>query len=132
MKVESEREVAQSGLTLSDSMDCIPPGPSIHGTCQARELEWGAIAFSRSHDYKAQIGILLISESKKRELAIDQKLALHICCLATVFLLLVHYIHLHIEPLLLSKMIILGTLNKIFKKIFCLCYKSEECRFFKL
>ena len=74
MKVESEREVAQSGLTLSDSMDCIPPGPSIHGTCQARELEWGAIAFSRSHDYKAQIGILLISESKKRELAIDQKL----------------------------------------------------------
>ena len=27
-------------------MDCGPPGSSIHGTFQARVLEWGAIAFS--------------------------------------------------------------------------------------
>ena len=32
--------------------------------------------------------------------------------------------------LLLSKMMILVTLNKIFKKIGCLCYVSAECRFF--
>ena len=32
--------------TLSDPMDCCPPGSSIHGICQARVLEWGAIAFS--------------------------------------------------------------------------------------
>ena len=45
MKVESEREVAQSSPTLSDPMDCSLPGSSIHGIFQARVLEWGAIAF---------------------------------------------------------------------------------------
>ena len=47
MKVKSESEVAQSCPTLSDSMDCSPPGSSVHGIFQARVLEWGAIAFSR-------------------------------------------------------------------------------------
>ena len=42
MKVKSEREVAQSGPTLRDPMDC-PPGSSIHGIFQAGVLEWGAI-----------------------------------------------------------------------------------------
>ena len=45
MKVESESEVAQLCLTLSDLMDCSLPGSSIHGIFQARVLEWGAIAF---------------------------------------------------------------------------------------
>ena len=31
MKVKSEREVAQSCLTLSDPMHCSPPGSSVHG-----------------------------------------------------------------------------------------------------
>ena len=39
MKVKSESEVAQSCPTLSDPMDCSPPGSSIHGTFQARVLE---------------------------------------------------------------------------------------------
>ena len=47
MKVKSESEVAQSCPTLSDPMDCSLPGSSIHGSFQARVLEWGAIAFSR-------------------------------------------------------------------------------------
>ena len=47
MKVKSESEVAQSCLTLSNPMDCRPPGSSIHGIFQARVLEWGAIAFSQ-------------------------------------------------------------------------------------
>ena len=46
MKVKSESEVAQSCPTLSDPMDCNPPGSSVHGISQARVLEWGAIAFS--------------------------------------------------------------------------------------
>ena len=46
MKVKSESEVAQSCPTLSDPMGCSPPGSSVHGTFQARVLEWGAIAFS--------------------------------------------------------------------------------------
>ena len=45
MKVKSE--VAQSCLTLSNPMDCSPPGSSVHGIFQARVLEWGAIAFSK-------------------------------------------------------------------------------------
>ena len=46
MKVKSEKEVAQSCLTLNDPMDRSLPGSSIHGSFQARILEWGAIAFS--------------------------------------------------------------------------------------
>ena len=46
MKVKSESEVAQSCPTLSDPMDCSPPGSSARGIFQARVLEWGAIAFS--------------------------------------------------------------------------------------
>ena len=46
---KSKSEVAQSCLTLSDPMDCSPPGSSVHGSFQARVLEWGAIAFSDMH-----------------------------------------------------------------------------------
>ena len=41
-----ESEVTQLCPTLSNPMDCSLPGSSIHGICQARVLEWGAIAFS--------------------------------------------------------------------------------------
>ena len=40
MKVKSESEVTQSCPTLSDPMDCSPPGSSVHGIFQARVLEW--------------------------------------------------------------------------------------------
>ena len=46
MKVKSESEVTQSCPTLSDPIDCSPPGSSVHGIFQARVLEWVAIAFS--------------------------------------------------------------------------------------
>ena len=46
MKVKSEREVAQSCLTLSNPVDRSLPGSSVHGIFQARVLEWVAIAFS--------------------------------------------------------------------------------------
>ena len=46
MKVKSESEVTQLCLTLSDPMDCSPPGSSIRGIFQARVLAWGATAFS--------------------------------------------------------------------------------------
>ena len=39
--------VAQSCLTLCDSMDCSPPGSSVHGILQARILEWVAMPSSR-------------------------------------------------------------------------------------
>ena len=61
---ESESEVAQSCLTLSDPMDCSLPGSSIHGIFQARELEWGAIVFS---DYKVNTHEIL-PKSRNRTL----------------------------------------------------------------
>ena len=40
-------EVAQSCLTLCDSMDCSPSGSFVHGIFQAIVLEWIALSFSR-------------------------------------------------------------------------------------
>ena len=49
MKVKSESEVAQSGPTLCDPMDCSLSGSSVPGIVQAKVLEWGAIAFSKRY-----------------------------------------------------------------------------------
>ena len=43
----SKELVAQSCPILCNSMDCCPPGSSVHGILQARTLEWVAIPFSR-------------------------------------------------------------------------------------
>ena len=60
MKVKRESEVAQSCPTLSNPMDCSPPGSSVHGIFQARVLEWGAIAFSDLHVKVGQILLVLV------------------------------------------------------------------------
>ena len=39
--------VAQSCPALCDTMDCSPPGSSVHGIFQARILHWVAISYSR-------------------------------------------------------------------------------------
>ena len=44
--MKTESEVVRLCPTLSNPMDCSPPGSSAHGILQARALEWGAIAFS--------------------------------------------------------------------------------------
>ena len=44
MEVKSESKVTQWSPTLSNPMDCSPPGSSVHGIFQARVLEWGAIS----------------------------------------------------------------------------------------
>ena len=49
--MEVKSEVAQSCLTLSDPMDCSPPGSSTQGIFQARVLQWVATAFSRYFSY---------------------------------------------------------------------------------
>ena len=63
MKVKSESEIAQSCPTLSDPMDCSPPGSAFHGIFQARVLEWGAIAFSDMY-------VLEISKSNSKHIPI--------------------------------------------------------------
>ena len=47
--MKSESEAAQSRLIPSNPMDGNLPGSSVHGTFQARVLEWVAIAFSTPH-----------------------------------------------------------------------------------
>jgi len=66
MKVKSEREVAQSCLTLSDPMDHSLPDSSVHGIFQARVLEWGAIAFSGQPNSLANQNYLLYGPLQKK------------------------------------------------------------------
>ena len=43
--------VAQSWPTLSDPVDCSPPGSTAHEIFQTRILEWVAISFSNMYIY---------------------------------------------------------------------------------
>ena len=70
MKVKIESEVAQSCPTLSDPMDCSPPGSPVHGIFQARVLEWGAIAFSVEN-------VLLLSHFSRVLLCETPEMAAH-------------------------------------------------------
>jgi len=82
MKVKSESEVAQSCLTLSDTMDCSLPGSSVHGIFQAKVLEWGAIVFSiRSPNHGNQRKIekeFKLEKKKKQNCQCLQMTILHI------------------------------------------------------
>ena len=62
MKVKSESEVSQLCLTLSDPMDCNPPGSSVHGIFQARVLEWDATAFSKFLSSHTQLYFEFVSD----------------------------------------------------------------------
>ena len=57
MKVKSESEVTQSYPTLSDPMDCSPPGSSVHGIFQAGVLEWGTIAWEAPYSLKVSSSV---------------------------------------------------------------------------
>ena len=52
---ESESEVTQSCRTVSDPMDCSPPGSSVHVIFQAKVLEWGAIALPGTQQIQNKI-----------------------------------------------------------------------------
>ena len=74
--MKSESEVTQLCQTLSNPMDCSPPGSSVHGIFQARELEWGAIAFSATGnlEFYSQQNIFQ-KQKKNKDLFLDiQKL----------------------------------------------------------
>ena len=64
---ESESEVAQSCTTLSDPMDCRPPGSSIHGIFQAGVLEWGVIAFSDQIEWPSSKSLQTINAEESVE-----------------------------------------------------------------
>ena len=82
MKVKSQSEVAQSCPTLSNPMDCSPPGSSVHGILQARVLEWGAIAFSH---FKHQVLFYTFSKALGQRIDIfssPSPILLSHCCLS--------------------------------------------------
>ena len=54
-KVKTDSEVTQSCRTLSDPMDCSPPGSAVPGIIQARTLEWVAIPFSNARKWKLKV-----------------------------------------------------------------------------
>ena len=60
--------VTKSCPTLFNSMDCSPPGSSVHGIFQARILEWVAISFSMGssnpHLLHWQVGSLPLSHQR--------------------------------------------------------------------
>ena len=68
----SEVKAAESCLTFCDSMDCSPPGASIHGILQARILEQVAISFSKFLLHNIQWLIIFF-------------IALGLCCCAQAF-----------------------------------------------
>ena len=47
---EEAAALPRPALARSDPVDYSPPGSSTHGIFQARELEWGVIAFSMTQD----------------------------------------------------------------------------------
>ena len=68
-KVKTENEAAQSCPTFSDPMDCSLPGSSIHGSFQARVLDWDAIAFSCCVCICCQIKKKVIAKTRVKELS---------------------------------------------------------------
>ena len=46
--------------TLFNSMDCSPPGSSVHGVSQARILEWVAIFYSRGSFQPRRLNLHLV------------------------------------------------------------------------
>ena len=70
MKVKSESEVAQLGLTLSDPMDCSPPGSSIHGIFQERVTGVGCHCLLQ---YVDDITLMAESEEELKSLLMTVK-----------------------------------------------------------
>ena len=55
-------EYVFSCVTLGNSVDCSPPGSSVHGIFQARILEWVAVSYSRgSPQYRDRTRISFVS-----------------------------------------------------------------------
>ena len=73
---EKESEVAQSCLTIYNSMDWSPPGSSIHGSLQARVLEWVAISLSK----KGPLWLVLICSLVCQANYTDSLAGIHFYC----------------------------------------------------
>ena len=83
-------EVAQLCPTLCDPVDCSPPGSSIHGTLQARILEWVAISFSRVSSRPGDQTLVSRIVGRLYQLSHQESQNNHILLFHFVYLLLVN------------------------------------------
>ena len=121
MKVKSESEVAQSCPTLSDPMDCSPPGSSVHEICQATVLEWGAIAFSGVKGWKC-INVLLCYYQllgKQR----DKQRQSRILCWTDLYV----FFHFFLLELMICSCSIVGFCTKTADLLSCCLYIISLC-----
>ena len=65
--------VTQSRLTLCDSMDCSPPGSSVHGIFQARILRRVAIFFSQGSSRPKETILCLLYPCAMQNIIISEK-----------------------------------------------------------
>ena len=98
MKVKGEREVAQLCPTLSDPMDCSPPGSSILGIFQTRALEWAAIAFSHLLARLVLFYDLLRNGLKKRIHVEERSEKAHTLELRNAFYFIFYYLFILVAP----------------------------------
>ena len=94
--------VAQLCLTLGKSMDCRPPGSSVHGILQARILEWVDVPFSRGSFQprdrtKASCiagGFLTVWAMREPHMCVSPSLYIYICMYIYAFFPLLNICHL--------------------------------------
>ena len=70
----------QSCPTLSDPVDCSPPGSSVHGLLQARIMEWVAIPFSRAFRTRGGTWVSCIVGGFKSLKSLNYLIQLSIIC----------------------------------------------------
>ena len=107
VKVKSEREVAQSCPTLSDPMDCSPPGSAVHGIFQARELEWVPLPSPTLYTTSVQnltLGSWIIIHSWKCLYSIRHLLIFKTVCWWTAFQTKFWIVFLFYPPVVLIEM----------------------------
>ena len=73
MKVKSESEVAQSSPTLSDPMDCSPPGSSIHGIFPGKSTGVGCHCLLQQRYWQILISLLTFDILQKHEWYLEIK-----------------------------------------------------------
>ena len=79
MKVKSESEVAQSCPTLSDPMDCSPPGSSIRGIFQARVLQYKIKSFLKKYPKKTPKRLLKqCRKERKKKIKENKMICMHL------------------------------------------------------
>ena len=107
--------VPKSCLTLCDSVDCSPPGSSVHGIPQARILEWVAMPSSKGSSLTQGLNLrllcLLYWQVDSLPLSHQGSLRIYIHMFIHIHLYACLYIHLFYVSICLSLIHLKGELH---------------------